>query len=147
MWVDLIRDVAADVNNGDAQVLQSPSSKSMKASFETLDSLVAKCQGVLSLEHKFVGAFTSVPVNRVYDISEIPPFGELGDSEYDGLRPDRIDCVLVSKTLATSLGGGFNMRIRYENYIKPYVQQLQAAGAETYEVPTFGQVYVLPKSQ
>ena len=39
----------------------------------------------------------------------------LNDSEYNGLRPDRIDCLLISNNLATNTGASTNFQIRYEN--------------------------------
>ena len=89
----------------------------------------------------------NVPLDRVYDVWEIPPFGQLGESVYDGLRPDRVDCVLVSDSLTTVVGYATNCQIRYQNYVKPYVEQLQDVGARTYEIQGFGKAVILPKSR
>ena len=117
----------------------------MKASFSHWHPLIHNCKGVMTLESTFTAAFAGTPVNRIYDIWEIPPFGHLNNSEYDGLRPYRIDCVLVSMALSTEVGGGSNIKIRYENYVRPYVEQLQKMGAVTHEVPHFGQAVILEK--
>jgi len=69
----------------------------------------------------------------------------LGNSEYDGLRPDRIDCVFVSDTLATALGGGFNIRMRFQDYIEPYVRQLEDKGAVTHDLSGVGRLTVLAR--
>lgn len=144
-WLNLIGAVAGDARQGTVTGLESRT-VSMKRAFPLLDARVQGCKGVLSFEHTFVGAFLNVPLDRVYDIWEIPPFGRLGDSGYRGLRPDRIDCVLVSDELATSVTMGTNNQIRYQNYIKPYVEQLKTLGATTYEIPRFGTAIILPKS-
>ena len=148
-WWTLSSGIAGNLSRGETRVLEyaeSTSYLSMKASFDELNPLIADCDGVMSLEHTFIAAFMDTPVDRVYDIMEIPPFGRLGESDYDGLRPDRIDCVLVSERLTTAIGHGTNIRIRYANYIEPYVEQLREMGAATHEVERFGQVIILEDS-
>ena len=142
-WSEMAGDLVDDVRQGEVQVLVDGGPVSMKASFTELEPLVENCRGILTLEHTFVAAFMDIPVERVYDISEIPPFGQLGDSDYDGLRPDRIDCVLVSERLATGIGHATNIQLRYDGYIEPYVEQLKELGAEVHDVDRFGQVIVL----
>ena len=147
-WGGLARDFVVDARHGELRVLEyseADSPVSMRASFEELKPLVAGCAGVMAREHTFVGAFMDMPLERLYDIMEIPPFGGLGDSEYDGLRPDRIDCVLVSDIFATNIGGYTNLQVRYENYVEPYFRQLQDLGAATYEIERFGRAVILPK--
>lgn len=155
-WAILMQSVARDISRGDIRVLENRGTVAfqpqipqpdMKASFKTLQSLVRGCKGILSYEHNFVGGFMEVPLNRVYDVWEIPPFGRLGDSPYHGLRPDRIDCVLVSRELATGIGQGTNFQIRYLNYVKPYAEELQGIGAATYEIPRYGKAIILPGSK
>lgn len=138
-WAELVD----DIRQGTITVLEDSGAVSMKASFTSLEPLVENCEGVMALEHAFVAAFMDIPLERVYDIMEIPPFGRLGDSEYDGLRPDRIDCVLVSERMATAIGAGSNVQIRYEGYIEPYVKELKEMGARVYSVDRFGEVIVL----
>ena len=144
-WLRLAQNVVSDIRRGEVWVLERRN-RSIKASFEVLEPLVRDCKGVMALESTFIGAFMNVPLDRVYDVWEIPPFGHLGDSAYDGLRPDRINCVLVSHELATGIGYASNYQIRYQNYVKPYVEQLQDMGATTYAIQEFGQAVILPKS-
>jgi hypothetical protein len=142
-WTALAGDAIQDFRQDTVRVLENRGSLSMKASFEELHSIVQGCNGVLSQEHTFVAAFLDVPLNGVYDIMEIPPFGQLGKSDYNGLRPDRIDCVLVSDQLATAIGHGRDIRIRYHGYIEPYVEQLKGMGAAVYDIETYGQAIIL----
>lgn len=144
-WAGILSSAASDFHDGRPHVLEQKYLASMKASFSHWHPLIRNCKGVMTLESTFTAAFVGIPVNRIYDIWEIPPFGHLNNSEYDGLRPDRIDCVLVSMALSTEVGGGTNIKIRYENYVRPYVEQLQKMGAVTHEVPHFGQAVVLEK--
>jgi hypothetical protein len=146
-WTALAGDAIQDFRQGTVRVLENRGSLSMKASFEELHSIVQGCSGVLSWEHTFAAAFLDVPLNGVYDIMEIPPFGRLGESDYDGLRPDRVDCVLVSDRLATAIGHGTDIKIRYDGYIKPYVEQLKEMGADVYDVDRYGQVVVLKNKE
>lgn len=120
---------------------------SMKASYERLNSLIHDGDGVLALESTFIGAFMDVPLVKVYDVWEIPPFGHLGDPAYDGLRPDRINVIFISHALAAEVGAATNIQIRYQNYIKPYIEKLQLMGATTYEITGFGQAVILPKNR
>lgn len=145
-WVGIYGSVASDLRNGEVHILEQRDSTSLKASIDQWRPLIRDCKGVLTLENTFVGAFSGMPVERIYDIWEIPPFGHLNASEYDGLKPDRVDCVLISQALSTEVGGGTNMKIRYENYVRPYVELLQQLGATTYDVRYFGQVVVLRQS-
>ena len=64
-------------------------------------------------------------------------WGQLGGPGYNGLRPERIDCVMESVNMAVS-------DMRYFNHIKPYIKQLQEMGATTFEAPQYGRVIVLP---
>jgi hypothetical protein len=142
-WTGLLGDVIEDYRQGGVQILEIRNSTSLKASFDELQALVSRCNGVMALEHTFVAAFMDVPSEGVYDIWEIPPFGRLGESEYDGLRPDRIDCVFLSNRLTTAVGAATNIQLRYDGYIEPYVKQLKELGAEVHDLDRFGQVIVL----
>jgi hypothetical protein len=147
-WASLTRDFVDDVRHGELRMLaydEDVKTRSMRTSFDELAPLISDCKGIMSREHTFLGAFMDVPLDRLYDVWEIPPFGRLGESEYDGLRPDRVDCVLVSDVFATQIGAGTNAQIRYDNYVEPYVQQLKQMGAKTYEIERFGEAIILPK--
>lgn len=155
-WAILMQSIGRDLSRGEIRVLENRGTVAfqpqvpqpdMKASFRQLQSLVRECKGVISYEHNFVAGFINVPLDRVYDVWEIPPFGRLDNSDYNGLRPDRIDCVLVSSELATGIGEGTNFQIRYLNYIKPYAEQLQDMGAKAYEIPKFGKAIALAGSK
>ena len=145
-WLNIVKNAVNDIRHGEVRMMEARSN-SMKASFDSLNSVAQGCKGVMSLEHTFNNAFMNIPLDRIYDIWEIPPFGRLGDEVYDGLNPDRIDCVLVSHELRTGIGCPTNYRIRYQNFVKPYVKKLQDIGAITYDIPGYGQAVVLPKSR
>jgi len=144
-WLNIVKNTVNDIRHGEVRIMEARPSF-MKGYFDSLNSVAQGCKGVMSLEHTFNNAFMNIPLDRVYDIWEIPPFGRLGDEIYDGLNPDRIDCVLVSHELRTGIGCPTNYRIRYQNFVKPYVKKLQDIGAITYDIPGYGQAIVLPKS-
>ncbi len=140
-WSDTVTGLADDVGHGNMRLLERRRpEQSMKAGFRTLESVLKGCQGVMALEGTFIGGFVDLPLQNVYDIWEIPPFGQLGDRAYDGLRPARIDCIAVSEELTTVIGSGTNSKVRYDNYIRPYINELASQGAETVRVEGFGEV-------
>lgn len=117
---------------------------SMKASIKSIEPFIQNCQGVLSVEHAFFGAFTKLPLNKFYDIWEIPPFSSFGKNfDYQGLHPDRIDCVLLYARISMDTGGPTNQFVRYQNYIKPYAVWLQDKGAKVYDIKQYGQAVIL----
>lgn len=142
-WAGLGRDLVEDIHRDDVRVMESRPG-SLKASSQAIGSLIHDCRGVMSLDHTFLAAFIKPPAGRVYDIWEIPPFGSLGDSVYDGLRPDRVDCLVISRDLTSPGSLGSNSLIRYQRYIAPYVEQLRALGAQTHEIQELGWVVTLP---
>ena len=98
-----------------------------------MDREISGCNGILAYPHKGLAAFTThFPEDRIFDMMEIPPFGSLGESDYTGLRPDRIDCVLVSYSAKIIYP------LRMPNYIQPYVSLLESSGGRTLEIPNFG---------
>jgi hypothetical protein len=143
-WAGIMHNVVDDVGRSRLSILKGRET-SLKAALLTLAPIVQSCRGIMSLEHNFFGAFLGIPQTRVYDVWEIPPFGHLHNSPYKGLNPDRIDCVLVSTELATGVGAATNYQIRYQNYIKPYIDQLISCGAVKYEIPFYGHAIVLQK--
>ena len=142
-WSRIVKDGVEDINKSELKIMERRD-YSPRASFRQLELLVEGCKGVLALEHQFLGAFMDIPLNRVYDIWEIPPFGEFGNSSYDGLRPERIDCLLISQALSTGTGCATNHQIRYQNYISPYAEYLKKKGAKVYNIKNFGKAIVLP---
>jgi len=96
-------------------------------------AMLKSCKGIMMTNHSlFAAAFSGIPKERFYAIGEIPPFGKLGDGSYDGLRPERIDCLVIP---GDSVGPGIKTydtrRSRYLNYLLPYTAQLEAMGAHT----------------
>ena len=93
------------------------------------------------------GCFSSIPLERIVDIWEIPPFGfyKKNKSSYDGLIQERIDCLLISNGLSKGVGLGTNITLRYQNYILPYSSFLDELGAERVELKNFGYIVVLKK--
>jgi len=144
-WPDLARDVARDVRDGTVQVLGETAAGSPGDSLAVIQPLVSGCQGLLTMEHKFFGGFMDLPTSNIYDVFEVPPFGTLSDPAYPGLNPGRIDCVAVSDKLASATGRNVNIKLRYQNYVEPYVKQLQEAGAVTHQIQDYGHVVVLPR--
>ncbi len=140
-WGAMAADIAKDLGTKEIHVLESRP-YSMKASLKSIEPLIQNCQGILSGEHTFFAAFTKMPLSKLYDIWEIPPFKS---SDYDGLRPERIDCVLLYPGFSTDVGMGTNQLVRYENYIKPYVRRLLDSGARIYDLEKYGQVIILDK--
>lgn len=142
-WGSILLNAVDDVGSGRLHILENRKT-ALKATFPTLVPIFQGCRGIMSLEPTFFGAFLDIPLSKVFAIWEIPPFGKLGDVAYNGLTPDRIDCVFISTNLANNIGSATNYQIRYQNYIKPYVNQLQTLGAATYDMP-YGQAVVLRK--
>ncbi|HLC98709.1 MAG TPA: hypothetical protein VJC00_01760 [Candidatus Nanoarchaeia archaeon] len=151
MWGLVAIDVVHDISTNDLHVLERRPF-SMKSSHDALESLIIDCNGIISLEHMFIGAFMDIPLSRIYDVYEIPPFGNIGNhssqlsSQYSGLIPERIDCVLVSNELSTGTGIGTNYGLRYKNYILPYMEDLQDDGAKAYKIRDYGIAVIMPKS-
>lgn len=145
-WMQIGKIIIDDSRKGDLRILDDRSSRynsSMKETFSAVYPLIQNCKGIMALEHNFIGAFTNIPLQKIYDVWEIPPFGHLGESAYMGLNPDRINCVLVSRELSLYEGFATNYQIRYQNYIKPYVEELLSKGAASYDIPSYGKVVIL----
>jgi hypothetical protein len=148
-WWSLGNRIADNLITGETRVMEYTEVErylSMKASFDEMKPLISECRGIMTLEHTFLGAFTNVPLDSIYDIMEVPPFGRLGESDYDGLQPSRIDCVLVSDRLTTTIGHGTNVQIRYDNYVEPYIEQLEEMGASVYDIERYGRLVILKDS-
>ena len=145
-WRVLSTDVIRDIRNGQARILENRNF-SMKAAYGKIAPLLKNCKGVMALEATFVGAFMDIPINRVYDVWEIPPFGSFGpQAQYKGLQPERVNCLLISNDLMTGIGAATNYGIRYQNYIKPYSYKIKSEGARVYNLDSFGALVILNKS-
>ena len=141
-WRAIAKDFVTDVKNHEIRIMgESPCLTNR--GFKLIEPLFNNRKGVLSLEHKFIGAFADIEINKLYDIWEIPPFGHFSDSGYSGLYPGRVDCLIISNKLAVGTGYGTNSQIRYRNYIEPYSSYLKARGAKVYDIDKFGKVIIL----
>ena len=138
-WAQLISDLVIDINQHEVRFLENYSKNgdetSMKASFEQLNYLIRDCNGILTLEHLFIGAFM-IPTERVYSIW-------ISDYTIKHLRPDSIDCILLSHNLMHLISYHPGVTYNYDTYIKPYVQRLKELGAETHQIPGYGEVIIL----
>jgi hypothetical protein len=143
IWARLPNKIVSDVTMNKIQLLHNRNGVSFKATYSKVQEVICDCRGIMSFEPTFLGAFSDTPLNKIYDIWEIPPFGDLNKSPYKGLNPNRIDCILISTPSETAVGEGTNMQIRYQNYLKPYVNRLKSIGAVTYTIPNFGEAIVL----
>jgi len=141
-WQAVIADIAGDIRGNKVKVMERRP-YSLKASFKSLQPIVQSSDGILTLDNRYLVAFMDISSEKVFDIWEIPPFGSFNDSVYNGLRPDRIDCVLVSNGLVTAGGGATNAQIRYDNYIVPYVKYLKKRGAKVHHIEKYGEAVVL----
>ncbi len=114
---------------------------SMKAAFKELSNEAAGCRGIMTLEHNYFAAFV-VDDSRtaVYDVFEIPPFGDFGASPYKGLNPQRVDCLFISSDLEQTIGYGTNIRLRFDHYVRPYEKFLLAHGGASFPISHYGRV-------
>jgi hypothetical protein len=141
-WIKIYHKMSDYVREDNYRLLKSDTT-SMKDAYYDLSTVTKGCKGIMTFEPLFFGAFMALPLNKIYSPWEIPPFGKFGESVYSGLNPDRVDCVFISYDLANTVGAATNIQVRYENYIRPYVLQLQSLGAVTYSIPNFGQVVII----
>jgi len=105
--------------------------------------LVDECDGIMSAESAFWAAFTPKPIESFYAVTEIPPFGNYKQSTYKGLRPERINCLIITEELKQSAHSGFNFKLRYTNYIEPYIREKGKIGKELYDVDGKHQLLVI----
>ena len=146
-WPQLIRTTVEDFQNKSARAMEFRDTSiyfpPMKDSYSRIASLLSQCRGVMTQEYTFISAFTSYPKNNIYDIWEIPPFGDYDGFDYNGLTPERINCLFISKNLKYGVGAGTNSQLRYEHYIKPYTDFLLSKGGVRYPVEGYGEAIVL----
>lgn len=106
------------------------------AVYRRAEEIIDACHGLMpaALPHDLF-AFGHVPVDKLYSPFEIPPYGSLGDSPYDGLRPDRIDCLFIPNNIRQPGESITNIKRRFEYYIRPYGERLIAQGARVLPTP------------
>ena len=124
----------------DPQLMRNKNAFSIIESYSEINKLSKECVGIMTLEHTIFPIFLESNNVSVYDIWEIPPFGSLGNSTYGGLSPDRIDCLFISDSLMNTESPGMatNKYIRYDNYIKSYVEILKKMGAKSHYIHKYG---------
>lgn len=156
-WEKIISDFTSDLKQKDLKILEYHNSYSARGSewysfrnaYKTINPLIKQCNGLMTLETNFIGAFTDFDLSKLYDVYEIPPFGNYSESSnYNKLTKERVDCLLISKALKRTVGYGTNYHIRYENYIKPYADYLQSLGAKAYKIePICGELIILKEDK
>jgi len=163
-WPNLIRTITEDWEAGALRVMEFRDTSvyfpPAKSAYKSISALFQKCLGIMTLEYTFLGAFTDIPVEKIYDIWEIPPFGNFDEFKpvdqstphlwggeqprhYYGLRPDRINCLFISKNLKYGVGAATNSALRYHGYIKPYSDYLIGMGAIVQPIEGYGEAITL----
>lgn len=142
-WSSILANAVSSIQNNKLQLMETHKgdaivTRQMRTSYSQINRLSQKCKGIMSLEYSFIAAFMKIPIVNVYDVWEIPPFGNLENSEYDGLRLDRVNCLFISHELANNSGYPTNYRIRFLDYIEPYLQELKKKGAEEFDIGDYG---------
>ena len=143
-WKQLISDFLIDINQHEVRILESHGPEdmygydySMKASFEQLHSLTRDCKGILTIEYLFFGAFI-LPHDRVHSMW-------ISDYTKKSIQQNSIDCVLLSNYLMSLIPHHQDVTYNYENFIKPYVLKIKELGAETYQIPQYGEAVILKR--
>jgi hypothetical protein len=102
------------------------------------------CSGIMTMEHNLMAVIFSGKDTKIYDIWEIPPFGNLNDSVYGGLYSNRVDCLFISNNLSQGpTGKATNQTVRYKSYIQPYELELLSLGASLYKIEGYGRAVIL----
>lgn len=140
-WVGIGRNLA------DPVVWERPgrASETLGGAHAAMQARLASCHGLMTTQEAFQVAFGVLPRERVLSVFEIPPFGRLADGGYDGLRPERVDCLVWSEAAVSRSAAQFTtLYHRYENYLAPYVAVLKGLGAAEYRFPGGFRAVVLP---
>jgi hypothetical protein len=142
LWQEIIRDAITDPK------IMTDDNFSFTNSKDKILSLGGNCSGIMTGEHNIMRVIFSNYDTTIYDITEIPPFGNLDDSVYDGLNLNRVDCLFISNSLSQGLGGRVtNQRWRYKHYIQPYELELLSLGASLYKLDGYGTAVILQKDK
>ena len=141
-WVGNGKDIVKNIWT-ERRVLTSK--KSLKSHVSKIENLFSSCNGIMAYESLFLVGNTQLEIDKIVDMWEIPPFGSYANNQasYNGLSPERVDCLLISDALASNVGMGTNIQMRYQNYILPYVETLGRLGAKRIELTDFGYAIVL----
>ena len=137
-WIDIMKDTM------EAPKIMTHDNFSFISSKDKILNLGDNCKGIMTFEHILMAVIFSDYDTKIYDVWEIPPFGNLDDSVYDGLELDRVDCLFISNNLSQGpTGKATNQTVRYKNYIRPYELELLSLGASSYKIDGYGRVVVL----
>ena len=146
LWPRIINETMSEISRGNIYIYsygRNIMHQSMRKSYKQINSLVKSCNGIMSYETSFIGAFMDVGLDKLYNVFEIPPFGEYGSEHYSGLNPERVDCLLISDNMANGPGGwGSNDKIRYDNYVHLYADSLINMGATVHDIPNYGKAVI-----
>jgi hypothetical protein len=142
------RTTAAFSNVWDAASWQRPNLVNLQVTKKQLVDITDKitdCRGIMTNDHHTIFAtFSNIPIERYFALYEIPPFGRYNEGDYDGLWPDRVDCVIVVRKRLKRGGTSYITQwTRYENYLAPYIEVLRSMGAKTYELDIDGGIDVI----
>lgn len=138
LWIDIMSDAITDPK------IMTNDNFSFLNSKDKILGLGHNCNGVMTMEHNLMAIIFSDNDTKIYDIWEIPPFGNLTDSVYGGLYSNRVDCLFISNNLSQGpTGKATNQTVRYKNYIQPYELELISAGASIYKIDGYGRAVIL----
>ena len=141
-WQDIARDVITGPK------IMTDDNFSFMNSKDKILNLGGNCSGIMAMESTIMSVIFSDYDTKIYDIWEIPPFGSLDDSEYDGLDLNRVDCLFISNSLSQGpTGRATNQTVRYKNYIQPYELELLSSGASLHKIDGFGTAVILQKDK
>lgn len=146
-WGNILKWISINPNHIALENILSFDKNSLKRSSFKINELGVDCEGVMALEHLHLK--TNLPAFQninVYDVWEIPPFGNYGDHYYSGLNTNRINCLFISNNFATGVGAGTNYKLRYDNYVLPYERHLMGIGAVKTEIDGYGYSIVLKRN-
>jgi len=140
LWQDIVMDIAAGPK------IMTNAKFSFTNSKDKILSLGGNCSGIMVLENTIMAVIFSDYETKIYDVWEIPPFGSLNNSEYNGLDLNRVDCLFISNILSQGpTGAATNQTVRYKNYIQPYELELLSSGASLHKISGFGKAVILQK--
>ena len=140
-WEIITQNLFDKINNNDL-ILLTNKEMSMNKSLKSLKKISSNCKSIMSLESLFLASFLNN--NSIhYSVYEIPPFGNLINTNYNGLQIGRVDCVFISKSLEFGVGKGTSVQLRYKNYIKPFINVMLKNGALKHKIPNYGVAYIL----